>query len=81
MYTETLSRELLSVLITLGIFFGGWGLKWLVIQQSFKGTAKGRIVPVRFTAEDFKAVSRVAKANGSSLSEWIRSTLLAKASE
>ena len=44
-----------------------------------KGTAKGRIVPVRFTAEDFKAVSAAAKSSKLTLSEWIRGTLIAKA--
>lgn len=39
-----------------------------------KGTAKGRIVPVRFTVEDLKAMAAEAKANHQSLSEWIRST-------
>lgn len=39
-----------------------------------KGAAKGRIVPVRFTAEDLKAMAAVAKASNQSLSEWIRST-------
>lgn len=39
-----------------------------------KGEAKGRIVPVRFTAEDLKAMTQAARANNQSLSEWIRST-------
>jgi hypothetical protein len=43
-----------------------------------KGEAKGRIVPVRFTVEDLKAMEAEAKANGQVLSEWIRSTVNAK---
>jgi len=39
-----------------------------------KGEAKGRIVPVRFTAEDLKAMEAAAKASKQTLSEWIRST-------
>lgn len=40
-----------------------------------KGEAKGRIVPVRFNAEDLKAIEAAARASKQSLSEWIRSTL------
>lgn len=40
-----------------------------------KGEAKGRIVPVRFNAEDLKAIEGAAKASKQTLSEWIRSTL------
>jgi hypothetical protein len=40
-----------------------------------KGEAKGRIVPVRFTADDLKAVAMAAKANKQTVSEWIRSTI------
>ena len=40
-----------------------------------KGTAKGRIVPVRFTADDLKAMEAAAKASDKGLSEWIRSTI------
>ncbi len=40
-----------------------------------KGEAKGRIVPVRFTADDLKAMELAAKAGKVSLSEWIRSTI------
>ncbi len=43
-----------------------------------KGEAKGRIVPVRFTAEDLKAMEAAAKTSGQVLSEWIRSTVSAK---
>jgi hypothetical protein len=40
-----------------------------------KGTAKGRIVPVRFTADDLKAIAVRAKASNQNVSEWIRSTI------
>ena len=40
-----------------------------------KGEAKGKIVPVRFNADDIKAVMAKAKAQDQSVSEWIRSTL------
>jgi hypothetical protein len=40
-----------------------------------KGEAKGRTVPVRFTAVDLKAMELAAKASDKSLSEWIRSTI------
>jgi hypothetical protein len=42
-----------------------------------KGEAKGRIVPVRFNADDLKAITNASKASKQSLSEWIRSTLAA----
>jgi hypothetical protein len=40
-----------------------------------KGEAKGRIVPVRFNADDLKRITATAKAGKVTLSEWIRSTL------
>ena len=40
-----------------------------------KGEAKGRIVPVRFTAADLKAMAAAAKAKDQSISEWIRNTI------
>ena len=40
-----------------------------------KGEAKGRIVPVRFAADDLKRITAAAKANQQTISEWIRSTL------
>jgi hypothetical protein len=40
-----------------------------------KGEAKGRIVPVRFTADDLKAMAAAAKASNQSVSEWIRDTI------
>jgi hypothetical protein len=42
-----------------------------------KGEAKGKIVPIRFAKAEFDRLSRVAKANDKSISEWIRRTLLA----
>jgi hypothetical protein len=43
--------------------------------KSPKGEAKGRIVPVRFTADDLKAMEQAAKASDKGLSERIRSTI------
>jgi len=43
-----------------------------------KGRAKGRIVPVRFTAGALKAMEKTARKSNLSLSEWIRSTLNAR---
>lgn len=43
-----------------------------------KGEAKGKIVPVRFNAEDLKKVTAAAKANKQTVSEWVRSTLYAR---
>ena len=40
-----------------------------------KGAAKGRIVPVRFTGDDLKAIAARARANKQNVSEWIRSTI------
>jgi hypothetical protein len=40
-----------------------------------KGAAKGRIVPVRFTRGDLKAMAARAKASQQNISEWIRSTI------
>ena len=40
-----------------------------------KGTAKGRIVPVRFTSDDLKAMAAAAKAKDQTVSEWIRGTI------
>jgi hypothetical protein len=39
------------------------------------GEAKGRIVPVRFSPSDLKAITAAAKTNKRTLSEWIRETL------
>ncbi|MBZ5502709.1 MAG: hypothetical protein LAN59_10795 [Acidobacteriia bacterium] len=40
-----------------------------------KGHAKARIVPVRFNADDLKAIEAAARAKKQTLSEWIRGTL------
>lgn len=40
-----------------------------------KGEAKGRIVPVRFNAEEVKRITAAASAKDQKVSEWIRSTL------
>jgi hypothetical protein len=40
-----------------------------------KGEAKGRIVPVRFNAEEVRRITRAAAAHNQKVSEWIRSTL------
>jgi predicted HicB family RNase H-like nuclease len=42
-----------------------------------KGEAKGGIAPVRFTADDLKAMAAAAKAKNQSVSEWIRGTIYA----
>ncbi len=46
-----------------------------------EGEAKGRIVPVRFRAEDVKRMEAAAKAGKMSVSEWVRTTLLAAVTE
>ena len=40
-----------------------------------KGHAKGRIVPVRFTPDDLRAIEAAARANNQSVSEWVRSKI------
>jgi hypothetical protein len=40
-----------------------------------KGEDKGRIVNVRFTGDDLKAMAAAAKARKQTLSQWIRSTI------
>lgn len=40
-----------------------------------KGTAKGKIVPVRFAPEALKAMTAKAKASNQTVSEWIRETI------
>jgi hypothetical protein len=42
-----------------------------------EGEAKGKIVAMRFDAEDLKRIDAAAKAAKSSRSEWMRSTLFA----
>jgi predicted HicB family RNase H-like nuclease len=43
-----------------------------------KGQAHARIVPVRFNAELFKAITAAAKTAKQSVSEWIRGTIEAE---
>lgn len=43
-----------------------------------KGEAMGKIVPVRFAADDLRAMEAKAKAAKQRLSEWIRSTIHAE---
>lgn len=45
-----------------------------------KGKAKGRIVPIRFNANDLKRIESAAKASDKTVSEWIRG-LVASAME
>jgi predicted HicB family RNase H-like nuclease len=40
-----------------------------------RGEAKGRIMPVRFTPELYKAVSAAAKRKNTSISHWVREVL------
>jgi hypothetical protein len=40
-----------------------------------KGEAKGRIVPVRFNAEDLKRIESAARANRQTVSDWIRGAI------
>ena len=40
-----------------------------------KGEAMGRVIQVRFTAQDTKAIEGAAKASKQNVSEWIRSTV------
>jgi hypothetical protein len=42
-----------------------------------KGEAKGRIVPIRFKAQDLKRIESAARANQKTVSEWIRGTVAA----
>ncbi len=42
-----------------------------------KGEAKGRIVPVRFNAQDIKRIEAAARARQQTVSEWVRSTISA----
>lgn len=40
-----------------------------------RGEAKGRIVPIRFNANDIKRIESAAKANQKTVSEWIRGAI------
>jgi hypothetical protein len=37
-----------------------------------RGTAKGRIVPVRFANDEIKAIVRASRAANQTISEWLR---------
>ncbi len=41
-----------------------------------KGEAKGKIVPVRFNADDLKQVTAAAKVSKQTISEWMRRILV-----
>lgn len=40
-----------------------------------KHETKGRIVPVRFTTDDLRAIEAAARTNKQTVSEWVRSTI------
>ena len=40
-----------------------------------KGEAMGRVIQVRFTAQDTKAIEMAAKGSKQTLSEWVRGTI------
>ncbi len=40
-----------------------------------RGEHKRKIVPVRFRAEDLRAIEAAAKAKNQTVSEWVRSTI------
>lgn len=42
-----------------------------------KGEAKGKIVPVRFGADELERIYQAANSSNKSVSQWIRSTLAA----
>ena len=46
-----------------------------------KGEAKGRIVPVRFTADELKSMEREARAHEQVLSAWVRIAVAMDAKE
>jgi hypothetical protein len=46
-----------------------------------KGEAKGRIVPVRFAADDLRAINTLARTNKQTISEWVRIALPLEAKE
>lgn len=69
-----------------GEFREGWGRtpydhrEAQVLPESGlpKGHAKAKIVPMRLNDADLKLFTKAARANGQSLSEWMRSTLSAE---
>jgi hypothetical protein len=40
-----------------------------------KGEAKGRIVPIRFNAQDVKRIEAAAKSSQKTVSEWVRGAI------
>jgi len=40
-----------------------------------KGEAKGRIVPIRFNAQDLKRIESAARASQKTVSEWVRGAI------
>jgi hypothetical protein len=46
-----------------------------------KGEAMGRVIQVRFTAQDTKAIEAAAKARGKGVSEWVRTAIFLDAKE
>lgn len=46
-----------------------------------KGEAKGRIVPVRFTADDLRTMEATARRHREGLSSWVRIALAIEAKE
>jgi uncharacterized protein (DUF1778 family) len=42
-----------------------------------KGEAKAKIMPVRLNPDDRKRIEKAAKAKSQTVSQWVRSTLMA----
>ena len=42
-----------------------------------KGEAKAKIMPVRLNPDDRKRIEKAAKTKGQTVSQWVRSTLMA----
>jgi hypothetical protein len=40
-----------------------------------EGEAKGKIVPIRFNADDLKKITSAAKAEKQTVSDWIRNAI------
>jgi hypothetical protein len=47
------------------------------LQPFPKGETKGKIVPIRFTKAEAERLTKAAKKNAQTLSEWIRRAVLA----
>jgi hypothetical protein len=48
-----------------------------MLAPVFKGEAKGKIVPIRFTKAEAERLGEAANRNDLTLSEWIRRAVLA----